>query len=62
MRKDKKGLTWFDRRDKIIKSSRATTKQNKKRKKRLKNVWQKGVKHDKLIKSQKEATTKFFEN
>ena len=57
-KKDKKwikGLTTFDRHDKIIKSSKEDKKTSKK-------CLTERVKHDKIIKSLKQVTKKFFEN
>ena len=65
-KKDKKwikGLTTFDRHDKIIKSSKEDKKRNRKNsKKTSKKCLTERVKHDKIIKSLKQVTKKFFEN
>ena len=65
-KKDKKwikGLTTFDRHDKIIKSSKEDKKRNRKiLKKTSKKCLTERVKHDKIIKSLKQVTKKFFEN
>ena len=56
-------MTTFDRHGKIIKSSKEDGKRDRKiSKKETKKCLTERVKHDKIIKSQKEATTKFFEN
>ena len=65
-KKDKKwikGLTTFDRHDKIIKSSKEDKqKKSKDLKKTSKKCLTERVKHDKIIKSLKQVTKKFFEN
>ena len=65
-KKDKKwikGLTTFDRHDKIIKSSKEDKqKKSKEFKKTSKKCLTERVKHDKIIKSLKQVTKKFFEN
>ena len=65
-KKDKKwikGLTTFDRHDKIIKSSKEDKKRNRKiLKKTSKKCLTERDRHDKLIKSPKQGDTKFFEN
>ena len=62
-KKDKKwikGLTTFDRHDKIIKSLKEDKQKNSK--KTSKKCLTERVKHDKIIKSLKQVAKKFFEN
>ena len=58
----KKCLTFSDKNVNIKKSSRATTKETKKFRKKFKKCLTERVERDKLIKSPKQGDKKFFEN